>query len=105
MKTTSAMTKPCSNFVFIPAERHIAHSCDEAVVRNPDANGESSEPRRWRRHGRTLDMCDVLPAVLVRRVSELMIVVGLLLAVRNSFLVGLYCIVGRPKNCWPARSS
>ena len=28
MKTTSAMTKLCSDFVFIPAERHIAHSCD-----------------------------------------------------------------------------
>ena len=75
------MTELCSDFVFIPADRHIAHSCDaqrsEAVVRNPDANGESSEPRRRRRHGRTLDICDVLP--VVRRVSELMIDVGLLL--------------------------
>ena len=108
MKTTSAMTELCSDFVFIPAKRHIAHSCDaqrsEAVVRNPDVNGESREPRRRRRHGRTLDICDVLPAVLVRRVSELMVVVGLLLAVRNSLIVGLYCIVGRSKICWVLRN-
>ena len=33
-----------------------------------------------------------------------MIVVDLLLAVRNSLLVGLYCIVGRPKICWVLRN-
>ena len=102
MKTTSAMTELCSS------SQPNAHSCDalrsEAGLRNPDANGESSEPRRRRRYGRILDICDVLPAVLVRRVSELIIVVGLLLAVRNSLIVSLYSIVGRSKICWVLRN-
>ena len=54
MKTTSAMTELCSDLVFIPAKRHVAHSCQriEAVVRDPDADG------------------DVLLAVLVRASSR-----------------------------------
>ena len=47
--------------------------------------------------------CDVLHAVLVRRVPELMVVAGLLLTVCNCLCVRLCYLFGRLRICWVLR--
>ena len=90
-----------------PAKRHVTHSCDaqhiEAVVHEPDTDGESTSLGDGGVYESTLDICDVFLAVLVRRVPELMVVEGLLLVVRNSVRDGLCCPSGGSRSVGSSR--